>query len=137
MKGISLISAYALIALLPELGKVSNKEIAALVGVAPYSKDSGKKTGKRSIFGGSELIRSILYMAILSAVHFNKPLKDFYQRLLAKGKLKKVAQTACMRKLLVILNSIVKNQSEWNPNFADLAWFLTQLLAGLYSNWSL
>lgn len=121
VKGIGPVSAYALIALLPELGKVSNKEIAALVGVAPYSKDSGKKTGKRSVFGGRELIRSILYMAILSATRFNKPIRDFYQRLLAKGKLKKVAQTACMRKLLVTLNSMVKNQSEWNPDFADLA----------------
>lgn len=121
VKGIGPVSAYALTALLPELGKVSGKEIAALVGVAPYSKDSGKKTGKRTIFGGRAPVRSVLYMAVLSAVRFNKPLRDFYQRLLAKGKLKKVAQTACMRKLLVTLNSIVKNQSVWNPDFAGLA----------------
>jgi transposase len=121
VKGIGMVSAVTLISLLPELGNVSNKEIAALVGVAPFSKDSGKKNGKRTIFGGRALIRSTLYMAILSAIRFNKPIKIFYQRLIANGKLKKVALTACMRKLLVILNSISKQQSEWNPDFANLA----------------
>lgn len=121
VNGIGIVNAMTLVSQLPELGKVSNKEIAALVGVAPYSKDSGKKTGKRTIFGGRSLIRSTLYMAILSAKRFNKPIKTFYQRLIASGKREKVAITACMRKLLVMLNSIVKNQSEWNPDFADLA----------------
>lgn len=131
VNGIGIVNAMTLVSMLPELGNVSNKEIAALVGVAPYSKDSGKKTGKRTIFGGRALIRSALYMAILSAKRFNKPIKTFYQRLIASGKLEKVAITACMRKLLVTLNSMVKNQSEWNPDFAGFAWFLTQLLAGL------
>lgn len=117
-KGIGSISAYALVSLLPELGKVSNKEIGALVGLAPYSKDSGKKTGRRVIFGGRSLVRSVLYMAILSAVRYNKPIKVFYERLLARGKCKKVALTACMRKLLVILNSITKKQEDWNPDYS-------------------
>lgn len=121
VNGIGIVNAMTLVSMLPELGKVSNKEIAALVGVAPYSKDSGKKTGKRTIFGGRALIRSTLYMAILSAKRFNKPIKTFYQRLIASGKLEKVALTACMRKLLITLNSMVKHQSEWNPHFADLA----------------
>lgn len=81
----------------PELGKLSNKEIAALVGLAPYARDSGKKTGRRTIFGGRQQIRSTLYMAALSAIRFNKPIRTFYQRLLTQGKLKKVALVACMR----------------------------------------
>ena len=104
---------------LPELGKVSNKEIAGLVGVAPYSKDSGKKSGRRVIYGGRFLVRSVLYMATLSAVRFNKPIKAFYQRLIAKGKPKKVAITACMRKLLVILNAMSKNDTNWQPDFLN------------------
>jgi len=106
------------LALLTQLGKLSNKEIAALVGLAPFCQDSGKKTGRRVIFGGRELIRSTLYMATMSAISFNKPIREFYQRLLAKGKLKKVALIACMRKLLTILNSMTKTGSEWNPDFA-------------------
>jgi transposase len=121
VNGIGIVNAMTFVSMLPELGNVSNKEIAALVGVAPYSKDSGKKTGKRSIFGGRALIRSTLYMAILSAKRYNKPINTFYQRLIASGKPKKVALTACMRKLLVTLNSIVKHQSEWNPDFVGLA----------------
>jgi transposase len=115
--GIGDVSASTLLFCLPELGKVSNKEIAALVGVAPYSKDSGKKSGRRVIYGGRFLVRSVLYMATLSAVRFNKPIKAFYQRLIAKGKPKKVAITACMRKLLVILNAMIKNNTDWNPDF--------------------
>jgi transposase len=106
---------------LPELGKLSNKEISALVGLAPYARDSGKKTGRRAIFGGRTQIRSTLYMATLSATRFNKPIRLFYQRLLAQGKLKKVALVACMRKLLTILNSMAKTGSEWNPDFANQA----------------
>jgi transposase len=98
-----------------------NKEITALVGITPYSKDSGKKTGKRTIFGGRALIRSTLYMAILGAKRYNKPIKTFYQRLITSGKLPKVAITACMRKLLVTLNSMVKNQTDWQPDFAGFA----------------
>lgn len=118
VEGIGEITALALVSQLPELGRLSNKEIAALVGLAPYSKDSGNKTGSRSIFGGRAVVRSILYMATLSAVRYNKPIKAFYQRLLANGKRKKVALTACMRKLLVILNSITKKEAKWDPDFA-------------------
>jgi transposase len=89
----------------------------ALVGLAPYCKDSGLKAGRRAIFGGRMLIRSTLYMATLSAVRYNKPIKTFYNHLLARGKLKKVALVACMRKLLTILNSMAKKESNWNPDF--------------------
>ena len=118
VKGIGEVSALALISQLPELGKLSNKKIAALVGVAPYNKDSGNKVGLRHIFGGRAIVRSTLYMATLSAVRFNKAIKIFYERLLANGKPKKVALTACMRKLLVILNSITKKETKWDPDFA-------------------
>ena len=119
--GIGDITAATLLALLPELGQLSNKQISALIGVAPFCKDSGMMRGHRAIWGGRALIRSTLYMATLSAVHHNKPIKAFYQRLIANGKLKKVALVACMRKLLTILNSMTKNNTEWNPNFAKLA----------------
>ena len=118
--GVGEVTALALLTQLPELGKLSNKEIAALVGLAPYCQDSGKKTGRRAIFGGRELIRSTLYMATMSAIRFNKPIRTFYQRLVAKGKLKKVALIACMRKLLTILNSMAKTGNEWNPDFAKI-----------------
>lgn len=119
--GVGDVTVLTLLTQLPELGKLSNKEIAALVGVAPYAKDSGKKTGRRAIFGGRMQIRSTLYMATLSATRFNKPIRIFYQRLLAQGKLKKVALVACMRKLLTMLNSMAKTGNEWNPDFAKQA----------------
>ena len=119
VEGVGDIAALTLLFCLPELGKVSNKEAVALVGVAPYSKDSGKKSGKRVIYGGRFLVRSVLYMAALSAIRFNKPIKAFYQRLIDNGKPKKVAITACMRKLLVFLNAMLKNGTEWNPNFVQ------------------
>jgi transposase len=119
--GLGDVTVLTLLTQLPELGKLSNKEISALVGLAPYARDSGKKTGRRAIFGGRTQIRSTLYMATLSATRFNKPIRLFYQRLLAQGKLKKVALVACMRKLLTILNSMAKTGSEWNPDFANQA----------------
>lgn len=121
VQGIGEVTVLTLLTQLPELGKLSNKEIVALVGLAPYCKDSGKKTGRRTIFGGRILIRSTLYMATLSAVRYNKPIREFYQRLLANGKLKKVALVACMRKLLTILNSMAKAESEWDPYFGKTA----------------
>ena len=121
VQGVGEVTVLALLTQLPELGKLSNKEIVALVGLAPYCKDSGKKTGRRMIFGGRQLIRSTLYMATLSAVRYNKPIRAFYQGLLARGKLKKVALVACMRKLLTILNAMTKTQSKWNPDFAKIA----------------
>lgn len=118
VNGVGEITVLALITQLPELGLLSNKEIVALVGLAPYCKDSGLKTGRRAVFGGRALIRSTLYMATLSAIRFNKPIKAFYNQLVARGKLKKIALVACMRKLLVILNSMTKNNSEWNPDYS-------------------
>jgi len=121
VEGVGEICALTVIFQLPELGKVSHKEIASLVGVAPYSKDSGKKRGRRVIFGGRADVRSILYMATLSAIRHNSIIKAFYQRLLGKAKMKKVAITACMRKLLVILNAMLKNQTQWQPHFFNQA----------------
>lgn len=103
--GVGFITAVTLVADLPELGQLNCQKIAALVGVAPFNQDSGK----RRIFGGRTSVRSVLYMATLSAIRHNPVIKAFYQRLLDKGKLKKVALTACMRKLLVILNTMVKS----------------------------
>jgi transposase len=113
--GIGFITAATLVADLPELGHLNRHKIAALVGVAPFNHDSGKQRGKRRIFGGRTSVRSVLYMATLSAIKHNPVIKAFYQRLLDKGKLKKVALTACMRKLLVILNTMVKTGQDWNP----------------------
>ena len=121
VKGIGDITAFSLVANLPELGHLSNKEISALVGVAPFCRDSGTLRGKRTIWGGRSKVRSALYMATLSATQHNPPIKAFYDRLLAKGKLKKVAQVACMRKLLTVLNSMVKNQTDWNPEHGEVA----------------
>ena len=114
--GVGFITAATLVADLPELGQLNRQKIAALVGLAPFNHDSGKQRGKRRIFGGRASVRSVLYMATLSAVRHNPVIKSFYNRLLAKGKLKKVALTACMRKLLVILNAMVKNGQDWSPS---------------------
>lgn len=114
--GIGEITAYALCALLPELGQLNRKQIAALVGVAPFNKDSGDTSKPRSIFGGRAEIRSALYMATLSAVRHNPDLKTFYKRLSSKGKKKKVALVACMRKLLVRLNAMVREKENWKDN---------------------
>lgn len=107
-----------LIAHLPELGTLNQREITALVGLAPFNRDSGPYRGKRYIFGGREKVRSTLYMAALSATKHNPVIQNFYQHLLKKGKLKKVALVACMRKLLIILNSMTKNNTEWDENYA-------------------
>lgn len=115
VKGVGEVTATALIAGLPELGKVTHKEIAALVGVAPLNKDSGNYQGKRCIWGGRAEIRTSLYMATLVAVKFNPPLKRFYEKLSLKGKKKKIALVACMRKLLTILNAMIKNGTPWEP----------------------
>lgn len=111
--GIGEIVAATLVADLPELGHLNRQKIAALVGVAPFNHESGKGRKKRRIFGGRASIRCVLYMGTLSAIVHNPVIKAFYQRLIAKGKLKKVALTACMRKLLVILNSMVKSGQDW------------------------
>lgn len=111
--GIGDTMVYTLLADLPELGTMTNKQAAALVGVAPMNRDSGKLRGKRRIKGGRYGVRTTLYMATLSATLCNPVIKDFYQRLVAKGKHKKVALTACMRKMVVILNAMVRDQCEW------------------------
>jgi len=116
--GIGFVTAAPLVADLPELGHLNRQKIAALVGVAPFNHDSGKQRGKRRIFGGRTSVRSVLYMATLSATRHNPVIKAFYQRLLDKGKLKKVALTACMRKLLVIINTMVKSGQDWNPSIS-------------------
>lgn len=116
--GVGRVVSAVLLALLPELGRLSPKQIASLAGVCPFNRDSGQWRGKRTIFGGRAAVRSILYMAIVSAIRFNPLIKTFYQRLLAAGKPKKLAMTACMRKLLVILNAMMRDRADWNPNGA-------------------
>jgi transposase len=126
--GIGEVVAVNLISSLPELGTISHKSISYLVGVAPLNKDSGKFRGKRRIWGGRAKIRCVLYMAALVAIRFNPPIKTFYERLIQKGKLKKVAITArtahdsepssesvsfCMHKLLIVLNAMMKNNQSW------------------------
>lgn len=104
---------YTLLADLPELGTLNNREISALVGVAPINRDSGRLRGKRRIQGGRAAIRTVLYMATLSATQCNPVIKACYKKLVARGKHKKVALTACMRKFIIILNTMVKNKTEW------------------------
>ena len=106
--------AYTLLAEMPELGQLSNKQAASLVGVAPINRDSGKSRGKRRIQGGRANVRTILYMATLSATQCNPVIKAFYQKLVAQGKHKKVALTACMRKFITILNAMVRDNVMWN-----------------------
>ena len=105
--------ARTLLAQLPELGQLDRRRIAALVGVAPYNRDSGQWRGQRRIWGGRASVRAALYMSALVASRHNPVIRDFYQRLLARGKPKKSALTACMRKLLVILNAILKTNTPW------------------------
>ena len=111
--------SLALLAQLPELGTLNRRQVAALVGVAPFNRDSGAMRGKRTVWGGRARVRAVLYMATLAASRFNPVIRDFYQRLLAAGKPKKVALVACMRKLLVILNSMLKQRSPWRAQRAS------------------
>ena len=115
IKGIGPTTCASMIAFMPELGHIANASAAKLVGLAPLNHDSGNSRGKRSIWGGRKAARSALYMATLSAVRFNPVLKAFYQRLLAAGKPKKVALTACSHKLLRILNAMARTGQPWNP----------------------
>jgi len=114
--GIGAASVAVLLAELPELGKLDRRRIAALVGVAPLNRDSGQMRGQRSIWGGRADVRRTLYMATLTAVRHNPPLKAFYDKLVAAGKRKKVALVAAMRKLLGMLNAIAKHGSSWDPS---------------------
>ena len=108
--------SLTLLADLPELGTLSRKQIAALVGVAPFSRDSGPHRGRRTVWGGRAVVRAALYMGALVASRWNPMLRDFYQRLLVAGKPKKLALTACMRKLLTVLNSMARSGLRWDPN---------------------
>ena len=111
--GIGPVCARTLLLELPELGTLTRQQIAALVGVAPLNCDSGTLRGRRMIWGGRAPVRTVLYMGTLVATRFNPQIKAFYQRLLAAGKLKKVALTACMRKLLTMLNAMLKHRTSW------------------------
>lgn len=112
--GIGPMVSASLIAQLPELGNLNRREIAALVGVAPLNRDSGKSKGKRIVWGGRGRVRAALYMATLVATRYNPVICKFYERLLSAGKAKKVALTACMRKLLTILNAMLKHRTFWS-----------------------
>jgi len=115
-RGVGAATTVTLIAELPELGTLDRRQIAALVGVAPFNRDSGKMRGKRMISGGRAQVRSSLYMATLVATRFNPVIAVFYQRLLAAGKPKKLALVACMRKLLTILNAMVRSGKPWDES---------------------
>jgi transposase len=116
-KGVGPATQACLMGKLPELGALSHEEISKLVGVAPLNCDSGRHKGRRVTWGGRSDVRTTLYMATLSAMQHNSVIKPFYQRLLAKGKEKKVAIVACMHKLLIILNAIVKSNKPWNEHY--------------------
>lgn len=117
VKGVGTTTTATLLAEIPELGKLSRREISALAGVAPLNRDSGKMRGRRTIFGGRAHVRSVLYMATLVATRFNPVINAFYTRLVTAGKPKKVALVACMRKLLTILNAMLKTGKEWDASF--------------------
>lgn len=113
--GIGPTMSCTLLGELPELGKLGRRQIAALVGVAPFNSDSGKHKGKRRIWGGRATVRTMLYMATLAAIRFNPDIRDFYKRLCTAGKPKKVAIVACMRKLLTVLNAMLRDNAAWCP----------------------
>ena len=117
--GVGPVLSRTLVAELPELGLLNRQEIAALIGVAPLNRDSGPVRGKRAVWGGRAHVRAVLYMSTLAAVRHNSVLKAFYERLRAVGKAPKVALTACMRKLLTILNAMLKHQTPWHENYAN------------------
>jgi len=114
--GVGRITAVSILAVLPELGQIDRQKIAALAGLAPFNQDSGKKRGKRRIFGGRKGVRRVLYMACLSAIKCNPIIKSLYTRLTEqKGKVFKVAITACMRKMLTIMNAMTRDRLDWSP----------------------
>jgi len=116
--GVGPVTSATLLADLPELGQLNRKQIAALVGVAPFNHDSGRRRGQRRIKGGRAAVRSVLYMATVAAVRFNPVIKTFYQRLLRAGKVKKVALVACLRKLLTMLNAMIRDMQPWQSQFS-------------------
>jgi transposase len=116
--GVGAGTSWTLISCLPELGRLNRREIASLVGLAPVNRDSGQWRGRRRIWGGRALVRAALYMPTLTAMRFNPTIRTFYQRLRQAGKTFKVALTACMRKLLTILNAMVRTNTTWSPKTA-------------------
>ncbi len=116
MPGIGPVVVNTLLGDLPELGALTNKQIAALTGVAPYNRDSGKLRGKRRIRGGRATVRTVLFMAVLTSVQHNPVIRLFYQRLVAAGKHKKVALTACIRKMVIMLNAMIRDNTMWQTN---------------------
>ena len=116
VRGVGPQTLRTLCASLPELGQLNRRKIAALVGVAPYNCDSGTFAGKRRCWGGRAEVRTVLYMAVISATRYNPVIRAFYQRLVQAGKAKKLALTACMRKLLTILNAMVRDGAQWDEN---------------------
>ena len=120
VKGVGPVTTTAMVAALPELGHLSRRAICKLVGVAPLACDSGKARGQRHVWGGRANVRTALYMAALTAKQHNPVIKAFWDRLIAAGKPKKVALVACMRKLLVILNAMVRDNKAWDAAKAEL-----------------
>jgi transposase len=114
MKGVGDILSLNLVSMLPELGKLNQREIASLVGLAPLNRDSGRMRGKRTIWGGRAMVRKAFYMPVLAAIRFNAVIRELYLRLIARGKLPKVAIVACMHKMLTILNSMAKNNTHFS-----------------------
>ena len=119
--GVGPVLATTLLAGLPELGHLERRQIAALVGVAPFNRDSGSHRGRRQVWGGRAPVRQALYLGTLSATRFNPVIRSFYDRLRAGGKTAKVALTACMRKLLTILNAMLKHGTSWRPQPTEAA----------------
>jgi transposase len=115
VKGVGPVLSATLLAFLPELGTLTDAQVAALAGVAPLNNDSGRFRGTRRCWGGRGKVRAVLYMAVTSAIAWNPPIKRFYARLTAAGKPHKVAMVACMRKLLVTLNAMLRTQTAWQP----------------------
>lgn len=118
MPGIGPTVVNTLLGDLPKLGQLTQKQAAALTGVAPYNRDSGKFRGKRRIRGGRHTVRTILFMASLTSIQHNKVIRAFYQRLVSEGKHKKIALIACIRKMIIILNAMVRDGKMWNETVA-------------------
>lgn len=120
-KGVGPVLSTTLLCALPELGTLNRRQISALVGVCPFNRDSGTWRGRRTIFGGRADVRAVLYMGTLAAIRSNPVIKAFYERLTKAGKLPKVAITACMRKLLTILNAMMRNKQKWCHGYPEIA----------------
>ncbi|EKY9814966.1 transposase [Salmonella enterica] len=114
--GVGELSVGLLIGDVPELGQIGNRQLSAVIGVAPFNHDSGKRRGKRCISGGRQDVRNVLYMGVMSATRFNPVIKEFFDRLIAKGKPKKLAYIACVHKLLRIINAMVRDGTSFNPD---------------------